>query len=65
MHLLDPAHAAGHRGPGAKKVFLSRIPWGRVADPQDFIGAVVFLASAASDFVTGEIMAVDGGSTAG
>jgi gluconate 5-dehydrogenase len=51
--------------PELKKVFLSRIPWGRVADPQDFIGAVVFLASAASDFVTGEIMAVDGGSTAG
>ena len=51
--------------PELKKVFLSRIPWGRVADPQDFIGAVVYLASAASDFVTGEIMAVDGGSTAG
>jgi NAD(P)-dependent dehydrogenase (short-subunit alcohol dehydrogenase family) len=51
--------------PELKAIFLSRIPWGRVADPQDFIGATVFLASAASDFVTGEIMAVDGGSTAG
>ncbi|HTX69643.1 MAG TPA: glucose 1-dehydrogenase [Thermoleophilia bacterium] len=51
--------------PELKKIFLSRIPWGRVADPQDFIGAVVYLASPASDFVTGEIMAVDGGSTAG
>ena len=51
--------------PELKKIFLSRIPWGRVADPQDFIGAVVYLASAASDFVTGEILAVDGGSTAG
>jgi NAD(P)-dependent dehydrogenase (short-subunit alcohol dehydrogenase family) len=51
--------------PELKKVFLSRIPWGRVADPQDFIGATVYLASPASDFVTGEIMAVDGGSTAG
>ena len=51
--------------PELKKIFLSRIPWGRVADPQDFIGAVIYLASAASDFVTGEIMAVDGGSTAG
>jgi len=51
--------------PKLKAIFLSRIPWGRVADPQDFIGAVVFLASAASDFVTGEFMAVDGGSTAG
>jgi NAD(P)-dependent dehydrogenase (short-subunit alcohol dehydrogenase family) len=51
--------------PELKKIFLARIPWGRVADPQDFIGAVIYLASPASDFVTGEIMAVDGGSTAG
>jgi NAD(P)-dependent dehydrogenase (short-subunit alcohol dehydrogenase family) len=51
--------------PELKKIFLSRIPWGRVADPQDFIGATVYLASAASDFVTGAILAVDGGSTAG
>jgi len=51
--------------PELKAIFLSRIPWGRVADPQDFIGAVLYLASAASDFVTGAILAVDGGSTAG
>ncbi len=51
--------------PELKAIFLSRIPWGRVADPQDFIGATVYLASPASDFVTGAILAVDGGSTAG
>jgi len=51
--------------PELKAIFLSRIPWGRVADPQDFMGAVLYLSSAASDFVTGAIMAVDGGSTAG
>ena len=51
--------------PELKAIFLSRIPWGRVADPQDFIGAVLYLSSAASDFVTGAILAVDGGSTAG
>ena len=51
--------------PELKKIFLSRIPWGRTADPQDFIGATIYLASAASDFVTGAVLAVDGGSTAG
>ena len=45
-------------------IFMQRIPWGRAADPQDFIGATVYLASAASDFVTGDILMVDGGSTA-
>ncbi len=44
---------------------MQRIPWGRAADPQDFIGATVYLASAASDFVTGDILMVDGGSLAG
>jgi NAD(P)-dependent dehydrogenase (short-subunit alcohol dehydrogenase family) len=51
--------------PELKKIFLSRIPWGRVADPQDFIGATVYLAAPASDFVTGAVLPVDGGSTAG
>ena len=51
--------------PELKKIFLSRIPWGRVADPQDFIGATVYLASAAADFVNGAVLPVDGGSVAG
>ena len=40
---------------------LSRIPAGRWGEPQDFKGPVVFLASSASDYVTGEILVVDGG----
>jgi gluconate 5-dehydrogenase len=51
--------------PELYKVFMSRIPWGRAAEPRDFMGAVVYLASDASEFVTGHIMYVDGGSTAG
>ena len=39
----------------------SRIPAGRWGDPFDVMGAVVFLASKASDYVTGHILAVDGG----
>ena len=50
--------------PELYKIFMQRIPWGRAADPQDFIGATVYLSSAASDFVTGDILMVDGGSTA-
>jgi NAD(P)-dependent dehydrogenase (short-subunit alcohol dehydrogenase family) len=47
------------------KVFLRRIPIGRLGEPEDFIGAVIYLSSAASDFMTGAIMYVDGGYTAG
>ena len=40
---------------------LSRIPAERWADPFDLMGAVVFLASKASDYINGHILAVDGG----
>ena len=40
---------------------LSRIPAGRWGTPQDMAGAVVYLASAASDYVNGFTLAVDGG----
>ena len=40
---------------------LERIPAGRWGETDDFKGPVVFLASAASDFVNGEILVVDGG----
>lgn len=40
---------------------LERIPAGRWGDPEDLAGAAVFLASSASDYVTGTVMVVDGG----
>ena len=40
---------------------LARIPNGRWGTPDDLKGAAVFLASAASDYVTGYVVAVDGG----
>jgi 2-dehydro-3-deoxy-D-gluconate 5-dehydrogenase len=40
---------------------LERTPAGRWGRPDDLAGAVVFLASAASDFVNGHVLAVDGG----
>jgi len=40
---------------------LGRIPLGRWADPEDLVGAAVFLASDASDYITGQTIFVDGG----
>jgi len=40
---------------------LERIPTGRWGRPEDIAGAAVFLASEASDYVTGQVLAVDGG----
>ena len=40
---------------------LSRIPAGRWGRPDDFKGPIVFLASAASDYMSGHVLVVDGG----
>ncbi len=42
----------------------SRVPAGRWGEPDELGGAVVFLASAASDFVNGQVLVVDGGLSA-
>jgi NAD(P)-dependent dehydrogenase (short-subunit alcohol dehydrogenase family) len=44
---------------------LGRVPTGRFGEPDDLVGAAIFLASAASDYVTGQVLAVDGGFLAG
>jgi 2-deoxy-D-gluconate 3-dehydrogenase len=47
--------------PQRNQAILERIPAGRWGEPADLAGAVVFLASAASDYVHGAILPVDGG----
>jgi 2-deoxy-D-gluconate 3-dehydrogenase len=47
--------------PDRSRAILERIPAGRWATPADIGGAAVFLASSASDYVNGHILAVDGG----
>jgi gluconate 5-dehydrogenase len=43
---------------------VARIPLGRIADPDDLVGAVLFFCSDASSFCTGQILTLDGGLTA-
>lgn len=51
--------------PGTKVQSEQRTPMGRLGRPEDLEGAVVFLASDAARFITGHILYVDGGWTAG
>ncbi len=55
-----PSRQVTLQGPILEKV-LARIPLGRLATPEDLIGAVIYLSSEASDFVTGQTLFVDGG----
>ena len=48
-----------------RKGFLARVPKGRLGEPDDLAGPLLFLASKASDFYTGHILYADGGYTAG
>jgi NAD(P)-dependent dehydrogenase (short-subunit alcohol dehydrogenase family) len=44
-----------------RDTIVKRTPIGRWGQPQDLVGATVFLAGPASDFMTGEVLYVDGG----
>jgi NAD(P)-dependent dehydrogenase (short-subunit alcohol dehydrogenase family) len=47
--------------PDVLRLIEAATPMGRVADPEEIVGAVLFLASAAASMVTGHILAIDGG----
>ena len=49
---------------GLLKEITKTIPMGRIAETNDVVGTVLFLASSLSDFITGEVITVDGGSMA-
>jgi NAD(P)-dependent dehydrogenase (short-subunit alcohol dehydrogenase family) len=53
------------QNPELAKQYSAMIPLGRLGAPEDLIGTAVFLASGASDFITGQTIFVDGGLTAG
>jgi NAD(P)-dependent dehydrogenase (short-subunit alcohol dehydrogenase family) len=58
-------YAEEGNGPAVRENMLRRIPLGRLGEPTDFHGAVQLLASSASDFMTGSVVYLDGGYTAG
>ena len=47
--------------PGQREKFIATVPLGRLAQPQDIANAALYLASADAEFVTGNIVEVDGG----
>jgi NAD(P)-dependent dehydrogenase (short-subunit alcohol dehydrogenase family) len=53
------------RSRDVRKGFLTRVPKGRLGEPSDLAGPLLFLASKASDFYTGHVLYADGGYTAG
>jgi NAD(P)-dependent dehydrogenase (short-subunit alcohol dehydrogenase family) len=53
------------QNPELAEKYRKAIPLGRLAEPEDMAGPVVFLASEAANFITGLTIYVDGGVTAG
>lgn len=49
--------------PDILKAAMSRTPMARVAEPEEMVGAILYLASDASTFVTGQVITIDGGAT--
>lgn len=51
--------------PERVKITVSRIPLGRMGELEDVVGPVLFLGSPAANFITGQVIRVDGGNSAG
>ncbi len=62
--LTEWMYADDERGRQTREAMFARIPLGRFAEPEDFVGALIYLLSDASSFYTGQVMYLDGGYTA-
>ena len=57
-------YADDDKARATREAMLARIPLGRLAEPEDFAGALIYLLSDASAFLTGQVLYLDGGYTA-
>ena len=57
-------YADDEKGRATREAMFARIPLKRFAEPEDFVGALIYLLSDASTFVTGQVLYLDGGYTA-
>lgn len=64
VNALSPGGVAGGQDDEFLRKYGARVPLGRMAEPSDLAGPLVFLASDASRYVTGHELRVDGGFTA-
>ncbi|KON81218.1 2-hydroxycyclohexanecarboxyl-CoA dehydrogenase [Azoarcus sp. PA01] len=61
--LLDDICGDGERGEKLRTAFTRAVPFGRLGQPDDLPGAIVFLSSDDASFITGQVLSVSGGLT--
>ncbi len=61
--VIETPGSAHWRTPEHLNELLKVVPLGRLGQPEDIATAAIYLASEASDFVTGQTIVVDGGAT--
>jgi NAD(P)-dependent dehydrogenase (short-subunit alcohol dehydrogenase family) len=64
VNALSPGGVAGGQDAEFVAKYVARVPLGRMAEPEDLVGPLVFLVSDASRYLTGHELRVDGGFTA-